>query len=281
MKKITKKLLFDLVMAFVWVILMIYSLTGAFWHEVLGLGVLGLFAIHILYNIPKIKKEIPRMFSPGKRSLTLRYGVDFMLLVSGFFTGISGVLISKETLTFLDAANIPLWTTLHVGASYIALGLIALHIGQHLKTILAVAARPFHDNPSFRRVIRSAWNVVIVGVVVYGFIAGSSLGYEGSAVLAASAGGQDAVTGDARTESQDTAASGSLAESAAAVPTLSEFLSGLCCTACHRNCPLTAPQCGRADEQINSAEDEYMQLYGSVADLSITVGGIDYSSNLS
>jgi len=281
MKKITKKLLFDLAMALLWVSLMIYSLTGAFWHEVLGLAILGLFAIHILYNITKIKKEIPRMFSPGKGSLMLRYGVDFMLLVSGFFTGISGVLISKETLTFLNAANIPLWTTLHVGASYLALALIALHIGQHLSVILAVAAKPFQGSPGFGRAARSAWNMVIAGLVVYGFIAGSSLGYEGSAVLAASAGSQDALTGDAQTEFQDTAVSGSQAETAAATPTLAEFLSGLCCTACHRNCPLTAPQCGRANEQINSAEEEYQQLYGNVADLTITVGETDYSSSLS
>ena len=278
MKKITKKLLFDLVMALLWVSLMIYSLTGAFWHEVLGLGVLGLFAIHILYNIPKIKKEIPRMFSPGKGSLTLRYGVDFLLLFFGFFTGISGVLISKETLTFLNAANIPLWTTLHVVASYIALGLIALHIGQHLNVILAVAAKPFQGSPAFGRAVRSAWNVVVVGVVLFGFIASSNLNLDYTSTASATlTGTQDT----SASNSGDASTVGSLTESADATPTLTEFLSGLCCTACHRNCPLTAPQCGRANEQIDSAQEEYLQLYGSVADLTITVGDTDYASSLS
>ena len=278
MKKITKKLLFDLAMALLWVSLMIYSLTGAFWHEVLGLGVLGLFAIHILYNIPKIKKEIPRMFSPGKGSLTLRYGVDFLLLFFGFFTGISGVLISKETLTFLNAANIPLWTTLHVVASYIALGLIALHIGQHLNVILAVAAKPFQGSPAFGRAVRSAWNVVVVGVVLFGFIASSNLNLDYTSTASATlTGTQDT----SASNSGDASTVGSLTESADATPTLTEFLSGLCCTACHRNCPLTAPQCGRANEQIDSAQEEYLQLYGSVADLTITVGDTDYASSLS
>jgi cytochrome c5 len=273
MKKITKKLLFDLIMALLWISLMIYSLTGAYWHEVLGLVVVGLFGIHIIYNIPKIKREIPRMFQKGKRNLRLRYGIDFALMIFGLFTGISGVLISKEILTSLDATNIPLWTTLHIWSAYIALGIIAIHIGQHMDMIVAVIAKPFKQNPKFGKTAKSLWNLVIIGVVMYGFIANTNVALPSTSVAEA--------TTD-QTSTQDTVASQSESTTTAeAVPTLTEFLSGLICTACHRNCPLTAPQCGRGADQVQSAKEEYTQLYGSVEDIQINVGDTTYVSNLS
>lgn len=273
MKKITKKLFFDLIMALLWISLMIYSLTGAYWHEVLGLVAVGLFGIHIMYNIPKIKREIPRMFQVGKRKLRLRYGIDFALMFFGLFTGISGVLISKEILTSLDAANIPLWTMLHIWSAYIALGIIAIHIGQHMDMIVAVIAKLFKQNPSFGKTAKSLWNLVIVGVVMYGFIANTNVELPSTSVAEATTdqvGTQDSVASQSEsTTTTETA------------PTLTEFLSGLVCTACHRNCPLTAPQCGRGTEQVQSAEEEYTQLYGSVADIQINVGDTTYISNLS
>lgn len=272
MKNITKKLLFDLIMALLWIALMIYSLTGAYWHEVLGLVVVGLFGIHIIYNIPKMKNEIPRMFHSGKKALRRRYGVDFALMFFGLFTGISGVLISKEILTSFNAANIPLWTLLHVWSSYIALAIIAIHIGQHMNMIVAIVAKPFKNNPTFGRVFKSLWNIVIVGVVMYGFIANANVDLPSNDM-------SEAATN--QTDSQDTVTSQSPAATADTTPTLAEFLSNLTCTACHRNCPLTAPQCGRGDVQIQSAEEEYTQLYGSVTNLQIDVGDTTYMSSLS
>lgn len=275
MKRITKILLFDLIMALLWITLMIYSLTGAYWHEVLGLVFIGLLGIHITYNIPKIKKEIPRMFTPGKRALTLRYFADFALMFFGLFTGISGVLISKEILTSFNAANIPLWTLLHVWSAYIALAIIAIHVGQHMKVIVAVVGKSFRRNPIIGRATRSVWNLVIVGVVLFGFVTNTNVDF---------ASGDVAATGADQTGAQDTVNSQTSIDTTGTVdatPTLTEFLSGLICTACHRNCPLTAPQCGRADSQIQSAEEEYTQLYGSITDLQINVGDTNYISNLS
>ena len=284
MKKLTKKLLFDLVMALIWISLMIYSLTGAYWHEVLGLGVVGLFAIHIGYNIPKMKKEIPRMFTPGKSALTLRYCADFALLFFGLFTGISGVLISKEILTGLNAANIPLWTNLHIWSAYIALAIIAVHIGQHLEMILAVTAKPFRNHPGFTRTAKSVWNLVVVGIVMFGFIANTQVDQLSTALADSQtdqSGTQDTLTGQSASGTAGTSDTLDESATADAVPTLSEYLSGLVCTACHRNCPLTAPQCGRGDVQVESAQEEYTQLYGSTADLQINVGDTSYISNLS
>lgn len=270
MKKIAKKLIFDLIMAMLWITLMIYSLTGAYWHEVLGLLILVLFGIHLIYNMKKMKREIPRMFRPGKRAMTQRYVVDFALLFFGFFTGISGVLISKEILTGIAAANIPLWTLLHVWSSYITLALIAGHVGQHLNVIIAVLSKPFKHHPAFGRTAKSIWNLVIVGVVLYGFVANANVDY---------ASGVPVPSTTNQSETQESASELPQTNTADTVPTLSEFLSGLICTACHRNCPLTAPQCGRGDAQVQTAEEEYTELYGSVSEIQITVGGTSYTSS--
>lgn len=272
MKRITKKLLFDLIMALLWISLMIYSLTGAFWHEVLGLVVVGLFGIHITYNIPKIKREIPRLFHKGKISLQLKYGIDLALMFFGLFTGISGVLISKEILISLNAVNIPLWTLLHVWSAYLTMAVIAVHIGQHLNVIVAVVAKPFKHSPAIARTAKSLWNLVIVGVVLFGFIANANVEYPSMAVAD--------VTSE-QSALQDTVTRQTEKTTANATPSLTEFLSGLICTACHRNCPLTTLQCGRGNEQLQSAEEEYTQLYGIVTDMQLNVGDTYYVSNLS
>lgn len=273
MKKITKKLIFDLIMALLWVVLMIYSLTGAYWHEVLGLVMLGLFAIHITYNIPKMKKEIPRMFQYGRTNVTLRYSLDLILMIFGVLTGVSGVLISQEILTGIEAANIPLWTSLHYLTAYIAMGAIALHVGLHMKVILAVVGKPFKKYPIFPGLAKPLWNLAIIGVILYGFIASTNIDYTANFETAAATDESEAQVATTTVQSSTT--------DQIATPSLSEFLSNLTCTACPRNCPLIAPQCGRADAQIQSAEEEYNQLYGSTEDLQITVGNTTYSSNLS
>lgn len=272
MKKITKKLLFDLIMALLWIVLMIYSLTGAYWHEVLGLVILGLFGIHIAYNIPRMKKEIPRMFRSGKNNVTLRYCLDLVLLLFGAFTGVSGVLISKEILTGIEAANIPLWTSLHYLAAYITMSAIALHVGLHIKVIIAVVGKLFKKYPVFGRTAKPLWNLAIIGVILYGFIGSTNIDFTSNPVTSE-------VTDNSNAQTSQTIQPSTADQ--VAVPSLSDFLSSLTCTACHRNCPLSAPQCGRASEQIQSAEEEYNQLYGSTADLQITVGDTNYSSNLS
>jgi hypothetical protein len=272
MKKIITKLLFDLIMALLWIALMIYSLTGAYWHEVLGLVLMGLFGIHIVYNMPKMKREIPRIMVSGKRTLQLRYGVDFALLFFGLFTGISGVMISKEVLTGIEAANIPLWTTLHYWAAYLTLAIIAAHVGLHMKMIVAVVGKQLKKYPSFQRITKAIWNLTIVSVILYGFIANTNIDFDSSNVaseVSEDTSAQDTITSQAPSEDESTA------------PSLAEYLSSLTCTACHRNCPLSAPQCGRASEQVQSAEQEYDQLYGDTVGLEINVGDTSYVSSLS
>jgi hypothetical protein len=34
------------------------------------------------------------------------------------------------------------------------------------------------------------------------------------------------------------------------------------CTGCHKHCPLSNPQCGKAASQIQTAKINYQQLYG-------------------
>lgn len=44
--------------------------------------------------------------------------------------------------------------------------------------------------------------------------------------------------------------------------TLDDYLSNLFCTACHKQCPLTNPRCGKGDRQAQNATIKYQNLYG-------------------
>lgn len=47
-----------------------------------------------------------------------------------------------------------------------------------------------------------------------------------------------------------------------ATVTLSDYLSNLHCTVCHKHCSLLYPQCDKANREIQSATAEYQELYG-------------------
>lgn len=50
-------------------------------------------------------------------------------------------------------------------------------------------------------------------------------------------------------------------ESTPPVPSLQEYLSGLFCGGCGKNCPLLSPRCGRGQELAQTAEEEYYAMY--------------------
>lgn len=274
MKKLTAKIIFDIGLTVLWVVLMIYSLTGSFWHEAIGLGLMGLFVIHIGYNIPLLKRTVPNMFKKGYGFVTFKYMLDIALLALALFTGISGVLISKDILTSIAADNVALWVWLHNWAAYLTMAVIGIHIGLHVKMIAAVLARPFKQLPGLRVAFKFVWNIAAVGLIIYGFIA--STNYDIPAYAAAATAGKN--TSD-RTASSGISASGGSSDTDLALtsasssssdmltaegdPTLEEYLGSMVCTACHRQCPLSAPQCGRGTEQVQAATEEYNSTYGS------------------
>ena len=272
MKKTAAKIIFDILLTAIWVILMLYSVTGALMHEVLGVSCLALFAVHVGYNIPMLKRTSHNMFKHGHGKQTFMYLLDIFLGVFILLTTVSGILISKEILTSIEANDIALWTWIHEIAAYAALVIMSIHIGLHWSMITSVISRPFKklsSSPAVRRTGKVAWNLIAVAVMVYGLIA--TVNYHLPAL-----------------PSQDTSSSGNSSENSynndqnnnnsysdtntngssysydeTSTPSLEEYLGNLVCTGCGRHCSLLSPQCGRGEQQAAAAEEKYTAKYGS------------------
>ena len=273
MRKFTAKIIFDLVMTIIWIILMVYALTGSYWHEVLGLLIIGLFLVHIGYNIPTIirlsrNRMRPRQayyrnrrFRRVKSSYsnqTFRRIMNVTLLVLSLFTGISGILISTEILTTISVSNRSLWVVMHHWAAYLTMIVIAIHIGLHLKMIGAVLSAPFRRYPGIRRGLGRLWNGVALAMILYGAVA--SYHYELPSF-------SEALTEDKEQDSQymssleNTTSTRAIASTVSFETTSSEsledYLGNLHCSFCHRNCPLSSPQCGRGEQLAQQYISQY------------------------
>jgi|GEM_PF-1404902 len=284
MKKMTAKIIFDMLLAALWIVLMIYSFTGPFWHEVIGTGILALFIIHIGYNIPLLKRTKHNMFKKGHGLMTFKYMSDIVMTGLMLLTIISGILISKQILTSVEANNIALWTWIHNWAAYLSLIIMSIHVGLHWQMVTAVIFRPFKklaSSPAARRVGKIGWNLAAVGVMIYGLMA--SVNYDIPAYTAAASTQNSNNTnssdhyGSGSSQSDDNyydeddndsstldmSTSSTSSYDTASTPTLEKYLGNLICTGCHRQCSLLSPQCSVGAQQASQAEQEYNSTYGS------------------
>jgi len=269
MKKLTAKIIFDIILAVLLIILMIYSLTGAYWHEILGLVFAGLFVIHILYNIPLLKRTCPKLFTKSGRSITVKYILDLALLFFMMLTILSGILISKFVLTSdpFTAYDIPLWTWIHSWSAYLTLIIISVHIGLHWKMAMAVISRPFRKlagtsaAPGLLRAGRIVKNLAAAGVILYGIFA--SANYDLPSYTSVSDNGSSGDTKNTFSSSSDSNASQVSYDTTSSSMSLEEYLGSLYCTGCSRGCSLLSPMCSVGVQQAQAAEEEYYNTYSS------------------
>lgn len=274
MKKSLKlKLLFDGILTVIWVILMIYSLTGAFWHELLGITIFALFAIHVGVNHKWISVISKKLFTSKLNLNTVKYILDFLLLIAITLTTISGVLISKKILTVFTTDDFAFWSFIHSLSAYGSLAIISVHIGLHWKMIFGMF-RKFFGLREVKRVRSVVCKLFSVAIILLGFK--SSVSYElptyssgdddddeytldavdGMSTVTAT--GQSITTATTLAQTTDTKTS---VTTIAATPndgeTLEDYLNRLICTACHNRCSLLSPRCSRGEEQADAAEVYY------------------------
>lgn len=126
------KIALDVVMCLVLVLLYKAKVLTLTFHEVAGLAILGLFAIHCLLNRKWVVNVGRRLFSPQtplrtKVSywLAIALAVDFVLIV------VSGVFISK--VLFKNAlggqSGSTAWRNMHLFCSALSLILVGMHVG--------------------------------------------------------------------------------------------------------------------------------------------------------
>lgn len=119
-------------------LLMVYSLTGGYLHELFGIVAVLMFVIHVLFNIKWVCSVSKKTFKGNSAGLEkVKYISAVLLCVLVVFTGLSGILISCSFFTDIYARNRSLWVYIHNLSAYSLLILISVHTGLHWKMIMA------------------------------------------------------------------------------------------------------------------------------------------------
>lgn len=125
------KLILDLVLIVLVALLYRKQAISLHFHEVAGLVLFGLFAIHMLFNRKWIA-GVTRRLTDEKLPVKTRIGwaVDALLAVSWTLTIVSGVLMSKTLGLSLSVPG-P-WQVVHYTSAAFGLALVGIHVGLHL-----------------------------------------------------------------------------------------------------------------------------------------------------
>ncbi len=288
--KTKKKIIIDAVMSILFLLLMNTAWTGLLLHEWIGIGIIALFAAHLVINRQWIASVTKSLTTLGNWRVIGQYILNFLLTLAMGLTLVSGVLISQYVLPFLAMPNINLWLTLHSVASWLTLGIIIAHTALHWRWIQSVirrlnpAAKPVLTREAAKarladiRAWRPAQTAARLLVSIFALVAAYSLitGSVIDLILPVSASekitgsadtGNTAAAGQPTTQStvivqsdagkQTTVTLPATTATTAAKVTLQEYLSKLYCTACPKHCLLTRPQCARGVQQAKTATAEY------------------------
>ncbi len=146
MKKIYFKIGFDILMTVGLILAMVYSLTGGYWHEIIGLILLGAFILHNIFNVKRIGAVTKKVFKSESSGMNAaKYIVNMHLLIAFILVGGSGILISDNLFSF-TTNNRPLWVFIHNATAWISLILISIHIGLHWDMIMGAFRKMFGLN---------------------------------------------------------------------------------------------------------------------------------------
>ena len=125
----------DLLLIFVLPVLMGYSLVSELYHEIIGISIGVLFAVHILLN----RKWFVLLFRDRlsiNRVVTLIVNVLHIICV--LTSMVSGIFLSKYVFSFLGITVLSsLMRILHMLAAYWGLVLMSFHAGTHGKMLIS------------------------------------------------------------------------------------------------------------------------------------------------
>ncbi|MDD2534370.1 MAG: DUF4405 domain-containing protein [Eubacteriales bacterium] len=291
--KMKRKLIIDVILAAVMIILMQPLISGVFAHEWLGVIIGGALVAHLAINRQWIAAVGKGFFSKISWQARINFMINSMMAISMTLTLLSGVLISQFLFTPLAAANYSAWTAIHSFSSWATLLIVIIHVLLHadwIKRVIRTLIRDPHLQPVRTVVVRATLGLFALGAA-YSVIQTSAievllatqdqdLAIQNSTMLNNSTSSSQATTdstlddidqGTAVIDSlpassaQTTTESSIVDNSAAAVPTLTQYLSNFTCTACHKHCLLSAPRCGKGDPQVEQYTAQYYSEYPEAA----------------
>lgn len=131
------KLVIDIVMFILMICLMNTNFTGMQLHEVLGIGIFVIFAIHKILNFKWIKSIGSNLLNKQvKRRNKFLFILDIILFLLVMGVIITGICISRYVFSNLYIGNYGTIRKIHKFLSWWSLILMAIHIGFHLKQMV-------------------------------------------------------------------------------------------------------------------------------------------------
>ena len=159
------KIIIDIVMTFLFVILMGYYVTENEVHEILGTIAFVLFIIHHILNI-KWYKSIFK----GKHNFqrTFHMILNLLLFIAMVGMMVSGIMISADVFAFLDIPTTMFGRRLHMLSTSWEFVLMAIHVGLHISALMNKINTKM-KNSTFEYVYYFVF-VLLVGLGIYAFI---------------------------------------------------------------------------------------------------------------
>lgn len=169
------KILLDVAMTILYVLLVFGMDLGLFFHEVAGIGIGALFAIHLALNKQMwrgLKKQV--LSRKASKVKTILFLSDIFLPFGMLIVILTGVLISIELFNFPVGVYRMLLFNIHNILSYVCLGILLVHILCHTKYLICVVKQLSGKlgtpevKKGFRRFAAGATLAIVLYGVTYG-----------------------------------------------------------------------------------------------------------------
>ena len=163
MKKI--RIIIDVLMYFIFIVLMGHHITGDKIHEILGIVIFILFIIHHIINIEFYKTVFKGRYTYKRVFLT---SIDVILLICFVGIIVSSINISSEVFNYLNIQTMSWGLKLHMLSTSWGFVIMSIHLGLHLNSLLNKTNAKMKDS-SFEYIYYLLFLLLII-YGIYNFI---------------------------------------------------------------------------------------------------------------
>ena len=273
--KLRQKLILDGVLLVLLIVLMDYSLTGGFLHELLGIVLLAGFIVHIAVN-REYYKVILRGIRSEKVSAKSKAGfaVDIILPMSAVIMLISSLAISKDL--FPGIAELfggQFWMPVHIVCAVVLLISVFIHVCMHARLISAFIGQ-MTENVAVLKMKTAGMRVMALLFALLVVRSSFSSMADAANMLPAGDTGETEIdkggnkqSNELIIEEDNSNQDGYVIEiepepEPEETVSLDDYLGSLFCSGCGKHCSLLSPRCGRGQDQASQAAAEYYETYG-------------------
>lgn len=161
------KILLDITMYLLFIFLVFGFEISPLFHEVAGIGIVAMYALHLFLNRQFISAAFKGKISNTK--CKINFVLDSVLLIGIITITATGILISNSLFPNSLSIDYALLSGVHSIASYVCLGVMTLHVAAHAKYMLAGIKNMFKNinKPAVVRAYASFAACFVIATVIY------------------------------------------------------------------------------------------------------------------